>query len=120
MLIGIIYTLLYTSTFKNGNHHKIICHQTSRSCEATRDEYMEFTKMEFTFLAPRKDDKRMNQRKVYVCSKIKLNAYLNKHGYFAFMTRKDHYNPSRLVWIYEDSKPLKECIKEYYRAYYND
>lgn len=54
--------------------------------------------------------------KCYVCKKIRLLAYLQEHGFNFIKTQPDRNNPDFLVWIFIDSKELRNCIEEYYNS----
>lgn len=52
--------------------------------------------------------------KVYVCRKIRLCEYLLNHGYRYIREAIDINNPSRKVWLFNNSEELRNTVENYY------
>ena len=52
--------------------------------------------------------------KTYVCRKIRLYQFLTDNGFVPYKTCADKFDCTRLVWLYEDSSMLRECVEKYY------
>ena len=62
----------------------------------------------------KKENKKESNNKIYACTKIRLCEYLINHGYMYIREATDIKNPSRKVWLFNDSEELKKCVEEYY------
>ena len=54
--------------------------------------------------------------KYYVCKKMRLLTYLQENGFNFIKTQQDRNNPAFLVWIFRDSKELRDCVESYYNS----
>lgn len=54
--------------------------------------------------------------KIYVIKTTRLNEHVAKHGFKMIRPQRDRYNPSFVVFLYEDTEELRECIGRYSRA----
>lgn len=54
--------------------------------------------------------------KYYVCKRMRVLTYLQEHGFNFIKTQPDRNNPSFLVWIFRETKELRDCIEEYYSS----
>lgn len=51
---------------------------------------------------------------MYVCRKIRLCSFLLNKGFKYERIDIDVNNPNRKVWLFKDSKELRDAIEEYY------
>ncbi len=56
----------------------------------------------------------MDNIRVYVCRRIRLFEALTKAGFVPFKTRPDRENPKYTVWLFLDSKELREEVEKFY------
>ena len=56
----------------------------------------------------------MNNKKVYVCKRLKLYDWLVNHGFEPFCKRRDRENYNYYVWLFDDTDELQSSITEYY------
>lgn len=54
--------------------------------------------------------------KYYVCKKMRLLTHLHKNGFMPIRTQPDIKNPKYLVWIFENSEELRDCVESYYNS----
>lgn len=56
----------------------------------------------------------MNKKNTYVCRRPFIYEYLTKKGFIPYKTAIDYYNCKNIVWLYDDSKELREAVEECY------
>ena len=56
----------------------------------------------------------MDNVNVYVCRRIRLFEVLTNAGFVPFKTRPDRKNPKYNVWLFLDSKELREEVEKFY------
>lgn len=52
--------------------------------------------------------------KEYICRKYRLMVWLEKHGFKFKETRPKFNEPKYVVWVYDYSDDLKDCVEAYY------
>ena len=52
--------------------------------------------------------------KFYICKKMRLLDWLTKHNHYPLREQVDIYDPSRVVWVYESTPELMQCVSDYY------
>lgn len=50
---------------------------------------------------------------IYVVKTTRLNEYLIQQGFKMLRPRVDKFNEKFIVFLYEDSKELRDCIARY-------
>ena len=58
------------------------------------------------------------EKRTYVCRKLFLYRFLTKNGFVPFKVDIDKYDCKKNVWLYTDSKELRDCVEEYYSMDY--
>lgn len=56
----------------------------------------------------------MEKEKTYTCRRLRLFTYLKKAGFDEEYSRPDIKNTKFLVWVFKDSKELRDKVEEYY------
>lgn len=74
---------------------------------AALDEYYESNKREYV---PSE-----NSNPVYVCRRLRLCSYLVENGFEILQTCIDKQNPKYNVWLFSDTKQLRDKVEDYYR-----
>lgn len=54
------------------------------------------------------------KKEYYYCRRIRIKNWLASRGYKPSFSMPDFKNDKYLVWGYEDSPELRECVEEYY------
>lgn len=52
--------------------------------------------------------------KEYICRKYRLMCWLTNHGYEFKETRPKFNEPNYVVWVYDYSEDLHDCVEAYY------
>lgn len=52
--------------------------------------------------------------KKYICRKYRLWRWLEERGFHCKETLPDNKNPNMIVWIYDYTDKLRNCIEDYY------
>ena len=55
------------------------------------------------------------ERKPYYVRFMRLYKYLERKGYHYLYTRPDIKFPERIVWIYDNTDDLYDCVQEYWK-----
>lgn len=50
----------------------------------------------------------------YVCRKLYLYYYLTQQGFQPRSTRPDKFDCKKLVWLYDDTKELRNAVEDFY------
>lgn len=58
-------------------------------------------------------NKRRDYMKIYVVKTTRLNEYIANNGFKMIRPQRDRYNSSFVVFLYEDTDELRECIGMY-------
>lgn len=57
----------------------------------------------------------MYKKKIYVVKTMRLNNYLSEQGFIMLRPSKDKNNENFIVFLYEDTKELRQAINNYKR-----
>ena len=49
-----------------------------------------------------------------VCRKLYLYYYLTQQGFQPRSTRPDKFDCKKLVWLYDDTKELRNAVEDFY------
>lgn len=52
--------------------------------------------------------------KLYVCRRVRLLNHLLNAGFMFLRTEKDKYNPNYNIWLFKDTKELRDSIENFY------
>ena len=55
-----------------------------------------------------------NEKKTYVCRRMRVLSHLLQHGFEPFAVSTDFNNPKYKVWLFTETKELRESVEEYY------
>ena len=61
-----------------------------------------------------------NNRHTYVCTKLFLYYFLTDKGFVPYRVAPDKRDCHKLVWLYDDSKEIRDAVDEYYAMDYDD
>ena len=55
-----------------------------------------------------------NEQKTYVCRRMRVLSHLLQHGFEPFAVSTDFKNPKYKVWLFTETKELRDSVEEYY------
>ncbi len=59
-----------------------------------------------------------NNNDLFFCTNIRKLGWLKGHGFTPLRDAPNRNNPDRIVWVFERSKELLECLSDYYAKKY--
>ena len=55
-----------------------------------------------------------NEKKTYVCRRMRVLSHLLQNGFEPFAVSTDFNNPKYKVWLFTETKELRDSVEEYY------